>query len=173
MVRQLDAAVCHGIIAQRRHDLKQRQIAMQYITQGVLSKILMRNAITGVPTPRPRPGRPLKTKRRQDFLIRMCTRRTQTTNALRREWQNATILCAIRTLVNGPLIRAWYRARRPVRKPLLHQRHRQRRLQWAREHARLTPQHWTHVVFSDEARFEVYRHDGRIRVRRRVEEAYL
>ena len=75
MVRQLDAAVCYGIIALRRDDLKQRQIAMQYnITQGMLSKILKRNAITGVPTPRPRPGRPLKTTKRQDrLLIRMYT----------------------------------------------------------------------------------------------------
>ena len=83
--------------------------------------------------------------------------------------ENATNLRVSRRLVNGRLIRAGYRARRPVRKPLLQQSHRQRHLQWARQHARLTPQHWTHVVFSDDARFEVYRHDGRIRVRRRVE----
>lgn len=175
MVRQVSAAVCHGVVALRQHGLKQSDIAHQYhITQGEVSKILTRNAVTGVPTPRPRPGRPIKTTRRQDrLLIRLCTGgRSKPTRALRTEWQNATGIPVSRTLVNSRLVRAGYRARRPLRKPLLKQVHRQRRLQWARDHRHLQPQHWNHVVFSDEARFEVYRHDGRVRVRRRVEELY-
>jgi hypothetical protein len=43
---------------------------------------------------------------------------------------------------------------------------------WAMDHLLWRVPHWIHVVFSDEARFEVYRQDGRIRVRRRVEELY-
>ena len=175
MVRQLTAAVCYGVLALRQSGFKQRRIARQYsITQGAVSKILKRHAITGVPTPRPRPGRPLKTTRRQDrYLIRMCAAgRTKTTNTLRAEWQNATNVPVSRTLVNGRLLRAGYHARRPLRKPRLSRRHRERRLQWARNHLNLQREHWNHVIFSDEARFEVYRHDGRIRVRRRVEELY-
>ena len=112
--------------------------------------------------------------RRQDrLLVGLCTGgRTQSTSFLRTQWQNAICVCVSRTLVNGRLVRAGYRARRPLRKPLLKQNHRQRRLHWARDHLRLQQHHWNHVVFSDEARFEVYRHDGRIRVRRRVEELY-
>ena len=127
-----------------------------------------------MPTPRPRPGRPIKTTKRQHrLLIRLCTGgRTIPTRALRVQWQNAIGVHVSRTLVNSRLVRTGYRARRPLRKPLLSQRHRQRRLAWARDHHRLGPQHWSHVVFSDEARFEVYRQDGRIRVRRRVEELY-
>lgn len=53
-------------------------------------------------------------------------------------------------------------------KPLLSLVHRQRRQQWVRDNLRWTPQPWAHVVFSDEARFEVYRKDGRIRVRRQT-----
>ena len=175
MVYQLNAAICHGVVALRQNGLKQREIAAHYhITQGEVSKILKRNAVTGVPTPRARPGRPIKTTRRQDrLLVRLCTAgRYKPTSALRTEWQNAIGVPVSRTLVNGRLIRAGLRSRRPLRKPLLKQGHRQRRLQWARDHLRWGPQHWNHVVFSDEARFEVYRHDGRVRVRRRVEELY-
>lgn len=175
MVRQLTPAICHGVVALRQTGLRQQAIARHYnITQGAVSKILKKNVLTGVPTPRPRPGRPLKTTGRQDrLLLRMCVGgRTRTTSSLRMEWQNAIGVPVSRTLVNGRLIQAGYRARRPLRKPLLKQNHRQRRLQWARDHLRLGPQHWNHVIFSDESRFEVYRHDGRIRVRRRVEELY-
>ena len=96
-----------------------------------------------------------------------------TSNALWTLWQNVTNVPASRTLVNSRLVWAGYRARRPLRKPLLSQGHRQRRLQWARDHLHLHPQHWNHVLFNDEARFEVFRKDGCIRVRRRVEELYL
>ena len=175
MVRQLNAAVCHGVVVPRQNGQKQKAIARFYhISQGAVNKILQRNAVTGVPTPMPRPGRPIKTTRRQDrLLVRLCTGgRTQPTSSLRTQWQNAIGIRVSRTLVNGRLVRTGYRARRPLRKPLLKQNHRQRRLQWARDHLRLQQHHWNHVVYSDEAIFEVYRHDGRIRVRRRVEELY-
>lgn len=175
MVRQITREVCFQVVALRNNGVKQREIARQYrITQGAVSKILKRNAENGIPTPRPRPGRPLKTTRRQDrLLVRMCLAgRMKSANTLRREWQNATNLAVSRAVVNRRLVKAGYRARRMIRKPLLTQVHRQRRRQWARDHLRWQPQHWNHVVFSDEARFQVYRHDGRIRVRRRVEELY-
>lgn len=175
MVLQLSAAICHGVVALHHNGVKQSAIARQYnISQGTVSKILKRKNETGEPTARPRPGRPLKTTRRQDrLLVRLCYGgRTKPTRVLRTEWQNAIGVPVSRTLVNSRLVRAGYRARRPLRKPLLKQRHRQHRLQWARNHLRLQAQHWSHVIFSDEARFELYRHDGRIRVRRRVEELY-
>lgn len=175
MVRQLPAHMCHGVVTLRNRGMKQRAIARVFnISQGEVSKILRRRAETGVPTPRPRPGRPLKTTRRDDrLLIRLCRGgRTKSASALRTEWQNAINVPISRELVNKRLIKAGYRARRPLWKPLLKPRHRQQRVQWARGHLRWGAQHWRHVVFSDEARFLVYRHDGRLRVRRRVEEKY-
>ena len=175
MVQELDIAVCHGIIALRNNGCLQKEIARQYgISQGAVSKVLKRHAETGVPTSRPRPGRPKKTTARQDRLLtRMCTQgRTKSSNALKTEWQNATNVPVSRELVNKRLVSAGYYARRPLSKPLLQQRHRRQRLQWAREHHAWRAQHWTHVVFSDEARFEVYRRDGRVRVRRRHQERY-
>ena len=60
MVRQLHAAVCHGVVALRQNGRKQKAIAWFYhISQGAVSKIMKRNAVTGVQTPMPRPGRPI------------------------------------------------------------------------------------------------------------------
>ena len=175
MVFQLPSHVCHGVIALRAQGMKQVGIAEFYgITQGAVSKILRRDAEMGRPTPRPRPGRPRKTTVREDrILIRLRNAgRTKPASMLRIEWQNMINVQISVSLVKKRLVGAGYYARRPLRKPLLTMVHRQRRLQWARTHQHWTPAHWRHVVFSDEARFEVYRHDGRIRVRRRVEELY-
>lgn len=175
MVCQLPTHVCHGVVALRAQGLKQVDIAAFYgITQGEVSKILKRNAETGRPTSRPRLGRPRKTTIRQDrLLIRLSTAgRTKPASTLRTEWQNDINVPVSVSLVKKRLVSAGYHSRRPLWKPKITIGHRHRRLEWARTHQRWTPAHWRHVVFSDEARFEVYRKDGRIRVRRRVEELY-
>ncbi|GBO11725.1 hypothetical protein AVEN_47671-1 [Araneus ventricosus] len=57
-------------------------------------------------------------------------------------------------------------SRRPTRVPLLTKRHRQLRLQWAREHRDWTMDEWERVAWSDESRFLIHHVDGRVRVRR-------
>lgn len=57
-------------------------------------------------------------------------------------------------------------SRRPTRVPLLTKRHRQLRLQWAREHRDWTMDEWKRVAWSDESRFLIHHVDGRVRVRR-------
>ena len=154
---------------------KQKVIAQALgIAQGTVSKVLKRNRETGVPTPRARPGRPRKTTEREDrYLLRLCRNgRTKSANTLRAEWLRFTNTPVSRMLVNLRLIRAGYFARRPLKKLLLLQRHRQARMDWARNHLRWRPGHWQHVIFSDESRFLLYRIDGRIRVRRQQHEAY-
>jgi len=154
---------------------KQKVIAQALgIAQGTVSKVLKRNRETGVPTPRARPGRPRKTTEREDRSLSATCRngRTKSANTLRAEWLRFTNTPVSRMLVNLRLIRAGYFARRPLKKPLLLQRHRQARMDWARNHLRWRPGHWKHVIFSDESRFLLYRIDGRIRVRRQQHEAY-
>ena len=73
-----------------------------------------------------------------------------------------------RELVKKRLVKAEYRTRRPLRKPLLTQAHRQRRLQWATDYFLWRVPHRIYVVVSDEARYVVYRLDGRLRVHRRL-----
>jgi transposase len=175
MVRCIEAGICHGIVALRRQGLRQKTIARRYhITQGAVSKILKRFRETGLVTSRPRSGRPLKTSGRDDRdLLRICRRnRTQTVGVLRREWQQTLGFRVSRSLVNARLLKAGLYARRPRRKVLLTPHHCTRRLAWARAHQRISLQQWRHVIFSDEARFEIHRRDGRVRVRRRNEEVY-
>ncbi|GBN32159.1 hypothetical protein AVEN_136397-1 [Araneus ventricosus] len=57
-------------------------------------------------------------------------------------------------------------SRHPTRVPLLTKRHRQLRLQWAREHRDWTMDEWKRVAWSDESRFLIYHVDGHVRVRR-------
>ena len=53
---------------------------------------------------------------------------------------------------------------RPKNGYILTNRHKAVRLNWAQEHARWTRRQWGSVVFSDESKFNVHHHDGRIRV---------
>ena len=55
---------------------------------------------------------------------------------------------------------------------MLTARHRATRLQWAQRHFRWGRDQWARVVFSDESRFNLSHHDGRIRVFRRRGERF-
>ncbi|GBN83520.1 hypothetical protein AVEN_273983-1 [Araneus ventricosus] len=56
-------------------------------------------------------------------------------------------------------------SRHPTRVPLLTKRHRQLRLQWAREHRDWTMDEWKRVAWSDESRFLIHQVDGLVRER--------
>ncbi|GBN90033.1 hypothetical protein AVEN_66919-1 [Araneus ventricosus] len=57
-------------------------------------------------------------------------------------------------------------SRHPTHVPLLTKRHRQLRLQWAREHRDWTTDEWKRVAWTDESQFLIHHVDGRVRVRR-------
>jgi len=59
--------------------------------------------------------------------------------------------------VTTRLVNAGCLARRPVRKPLLENIHRQARFVWVRGHLNWCDGHWQHVVFSDESISLLYR----------------
>ena len=62
--------------------------------------------------------------------------------------------------------------RRPCVGQMLTVRHQAARLQWAKRHFRWGRQQWPRVLFSDESRFNLSHHDGRIRVFRRRGERF-
>ncbi|GFW32390.1 transposable element Tcb1 transposase [Trichonephila clavipes] len=62
------------------------------------------------------------------------------------------------------LLHRGFRARVPLRRIPLTANHRRLRLQWAHEH-RAWQADWHQVVFSEESRFNLWHHDGCIRVR--------
>lgn len=125
---------------------------------------------TGDTVDAPRSGRPKATTPRQDRMI--------TLTHLRNRFQPATVT-ARQFHVSGQTIRnrlrsnrRKIRARRPYKRPILLRRHRDARLQWSRRHLRWRRVDWNNVLFSDEARFNLSRADGRIRVYRRTGERY-
>ncbi|GFX24817.1 transposable element Tcb2 transposase [Trichonephila clavipes] len=70
------------------------------------------------------------------------------------------------------LLQRGLRARIPLYRIPLTQNHRHLRLQWANVH-RSWRADWQQVVFSDESRFNLWYHDGRIRVRRYAGERHI
>ncbi|KFM57173.1 Transposable element Tcb1 transposase, partial [Stegodyphus mimosarum] len=108
-----------------------------------------------------------------------CVPLTATHCRLRLAWSRGHALwtpqqwaCVMFSDESRRLLQCGLRARTPLyRIPLTHD-HRRLRLQWANQH-RDWRADWQHVVFSDESRFNLWYHDGRIRVRRYAGERHL
>ena len=75
--------------------------------------------------------------------------------------------------VRRRLCESGIRARRPVVRPILRQRHRTARLVWARACRRRRLHTWQHILFSDESLFSPRFSDGRYRVYRRRGERFM
>ena len=136
------------------------------ISQGAVSKILKRHRERSVSTPKLRSDGPCKTRENR-YLLRLCRdNHLKTASQLRTMWIRFTNTPVTTRFVNYRLLSAGYFARRPLRKPLFQQRHRQ-----AEQHLNWRVGHWQHAVFGDKSRFLLYREDGRIRVLGQAREA--
>ena len=102
-----------------------------------------------------RTGRSLKMTPREGRLLKMLTRQQpfSTTNTLRSRW--IVNGCISRQTVNRRLNSARFRARKPIKRPLLTIRHNTARLQWARDHMGWNIRSWQRMHWSDESRFFV------------------
>ncbi|GFW68680.1 transposable element Tc1 transposase [Trichonephila clavipes] len=100
------------------------------------------------------------------------TDRTASSTQLAAQWSTATGVSLCASSIRRRLLQRGLRARIPLYRIPLTQNHRHLRLQWANVH-RSWRADWQHVVFSDESRFNLWHHDGRIRVRRYVGERHI
>ncbi len=71
----------------------------------------------------------------------------------------------------GTLKQMGYSSRRPHRVPLLSDKNRERRLQFAQAHQNWTIEDWKNVAWSDESRFLLRHSDGRVRIWRKEHES--
>jgi len=152
----------------------QAAVARQFnVARSTISRLWTRFRATGTPADQPRSGRPRSTTPAQDRFIVLRHLRNRflpassTVQAIpgRRRISDQS--------VRNRLHAAGLHARRPVRGPVLTQRHRMNRLQWSRQRLHWTlQQDWRHVSFSDESHFLLQRHDRRRRVYRRRNERY-
>ncbi|GFV24961.1 transposable element Tc1 transposase [Trichonephila clavipes] len=98
-------------------------------------------------------------------LVRMAqTDRTAFSRQLAAQWSTATRVSLCASSIRRRLLPRGLRARIPLYRILLTQNHHHLRLHWANVH-RSRRADWQQVVFSDKSRFNLWHHDGRIRVR--------
>ncbi|GFW09903.1 transposable element Tc1 transposase [Trichonephila clavipes] len=100
------------------------------------------------------------------------TDRTTSSRQLAAQWSTATGVSLCASSIQRRLLQPGLRARIPLYRIPLTQNHRHLRLQWANVH-RSWRADWQQVVFSDESRFNLWHHDGRIRVRRYAGERHI
>ena len=151
-----------------------RVVAIFRVAYSTMSRLMIRfNATNSVKDSR-RSGRSKATTQRQDNLIRTLTlrNRTITAQALQGQLRTAAGVTVSDQTFQNRLHAAGLRARRPVVRIPLKQRHRIHRLDWCRRHLRWNGLQWSRVAFSDESRFNLYFNDGRMRVYRRRGDRY-
>ncbi|GFT46151.1 transposable element Tc1 transposase [Trichonephila clavipes] len=97
-------------------------------------------------------------------LVRMAqTDRTAFSRQLAAQWSTETRVSLCASSIRRRLLQRGLSARIPLYRILLTQNHRHLRLYWANVH-RSWRADWQQVVVSDKSRFNLWHHDGRIRV---------
>lgn len=142
--------------------------------RSTITRMMQRLEATGSLKDRPRPGQPKKTSGQDDRSIRLRVLRNRRATApkLQKDLiRHRGVRVSVSTIRRR--IRAYgMRAHRPYRGLVLTPVHRRTRLQWARQHQRLTLAQWNNILISDECRFLIQKIDGRERVWRRRGERY-
>lgn len=119
-------------------------------------------------------GRPRKTTRRNDraLVLQAKRNRFEPVSRLHVCWSNtAGMNCSLRTAYRR-LAEAGLRSYRPTVRIPLSPEHKRRRLTWCRDHENWSQERWQEVLWTDESRFCLDFHDGRIRVHRMAGERY-
>ncbi|GFY13085.1 transposable element Tc1 transposase [Trichonephila clavipes] len=115
----------------------------------------------------------MKSARDDRHLLRIAVNdHTASSRKLAVHWLTATGILMSTSSIRRRLLHRGLRARVPLDRIPLTAKHRWLRLQWVSEH-RAWQANWLQVVFSNESRFNLWDHDGRIRVRRYAGERYL
>ena len=140
----------------------------------VIDRLWNRFTQTGSVTDMPRSGRPRCTSARQDRYIVTSALRQRRLNSrrLRENFRTATNVNVSDQTIRNRLHERNIHARRPVVRQPLTRQHRVHRRLWAAQHRCWTLVQWGRMMFSDESRFNVDDHDGRMRVWRRLGERY-
>lgn len=119
---------------------------------------------------RPRSGRPRKTSKKVDRVIkRKSTADVKKTAAeIARELQDENLADVSRSTVTRRLHDVELFGRIGIKKPLISKKNKKARLQFAKDHKNWTVEDWKKVAFSDESKFNLFGGDGRQYVRRPV-----
>lgn len=137
--------------------------------KSTITRLMQRLETTGSVKDRPRPGQPRKTSAQDDRSIRLrvLRNRRSTGVTLQRELRRTRGVWVSDRTIRRRITASGLRSHRPFRGIVLTPNHRRLRLQWCRQHRRLTLAQWNKVLVSDECRFLLQKVDGRERVWRR------
>lgn len=152
-----------------------REVARAFhVHHTTVYRLTQRVRDTGAVGDHPRPGAPRVTTPHQDQAIRLqhLRNRFQTAASTARTTVGQRGRPISSRTVRRRLSERNIRCHRPYVGPVLTDRHRQARRNWAANGAFLGRRRWRDVVFSDESRFCVSHADGRARVYRRMGERY-
>ena len=171
--RRLSDASRWQIIGMSNAGLSGREISRRLgYSQSVICSLLNKFQQTNHVQDRARSWRPRKTSWREDGALLRLVRRFPflTSTIVKQRWlQNRTL--STRT-VRNTLRASSYRARRPIRWPMLTPGQKAPRLYWCQQRRIWNIRSWRKIRLSDESRFLLHMTDCRVRVWRQRNTAY-
>lgn len=162
------------IIALHKNGLTGKSIAARKIApQSTIYRIIKNFKERGSIVAKKAPGRPRKTSKRQDRLLKVFQLRDRATSSaeLAQEWQQAGVSASART-VRRRLLEQGLVSRRAAKKPLLSRKNIRDRLIFCKRYREWTAEGWGKVIFSDESPFRLFGTSGKQLIRRRRGERY-
>ncbi|CAJ0924187.1 unnamed protein product [Ranitomeya imitator] len=163
-----------AIIALHKNGLTGKSIAATKIApQSTIYRIIKNFKERASIVVKKAPGRPRKTSKRQDRILKLFQLRDRTTSSaeLAQEWQQAGVSASART-VRRRLFEQGLVSRRAAKKPLLSRKNIRDRLIFCKRYREWTAKDWGKVIFSDESPFRLFGTSGKQLIRRRRGEHY-
>lgn len=163
------------VVTLLQQGLSQRVVATQlHLSQSAVSRVYRRYQETGAFTRRPTTSRHRCTSERDDrFIVSTSLRNRHLTGVdVQRELRRTRGVAVSEWTVRRRLKEANLSPKRAATGPKLTARHRQARLQFAREHLNWSVGQWRSVLFTDECRMCLHGSDRRGRVYRRPGERF-
>lgn len=153
------------IIDDWRMGLSRHELSVKYsINRSVISRLISKFLQTGRISPVHSGGRPRKTSRYDDSLIKRTLQKDPTASSS--QVRNQLGLCVSERTIRRRAVEAGLFSRRPAKKPFISAKNRKARLEFAKAHLDWSVQKWKTVLFSDESKYNLKNSDGIRRVRR-------
>uniref|UniRef100_A0A096LWT8 Transposase Tc1-like domain-containing protein n=1 Tax=Poecilia formosa TaxID=48698 RepID=A0A096LWT8_POEFO len=161
------------ITALHKNGLTRKSIAARKIAPQSTICHIIKNFKRGSIVAKKAPGRPRKTSKHQNHLLKVFKLRDRATSSaeLAQKWQQAGVNASART-VRRRLLEQGLVSRRAAKKPLLSRKNIRDRLIFCQKCREWTAEDWGKVIFSDESPFRLFGKSGKRLVRRRRGEGY-